>query len=216
MSFKKKSIQIVVGKVVKEKKSIVGGHVEGLMIPSELFKYDVSTNSDEYKVHSFNQRFTVGDPATLIIDENNKAELMYHKLGVNARPFVLSNPDLTAFFGTTPPTTLKTFFYQKKFKLFGGTKKVEKMMLAGQHGTKAEGLVMKFETGSETHTPGKTRITTILTLLIKNDQEYFVAKAKSSIKSTRKEGFQSSSTLGLSVNVVFDPQNKACVAIFED
>jgi len=216
MSFKEKNVRLVVGQVGKEKPPLFqGGLPEGSMIPNDAFKYEIMVGQDMHKLVSINQRFMVNGFATIMLDDAGKAELMYHKLGINSAPFNLNNPVFAEFFGGTSPNELSATFYTKKFKLFGGgTKKIEKAMAAGQAGTRTEALIMKFETGMEVHTPGKTSITAILTLLVKDPAGgYFITTAKGKIKGTRKHGFENSPILGAGVNITYDPNNRAVAII---
>ena len=214
MSFKQKEVKLVVGQVGREKLPLIQGAMpEGSMIPNEVIRYEVLVGGETYKVNSINQRFMVNGYATLMMSDG-KPSLMYHKLGIESQPFVLNNPDLAEFFGGTPPNELYTTYYTKKFKLFGGgTKKMEKAMKAGQSGTRSEALIMKFETGMETHTPNKTTITGIMTLLVKEQGGFFITQGKGKIRGTRREGFLPSPILGLAVNVTYDPDNKSCIVI---
>jgi len=216
MSFKEKEVKLVVGQVGKEKFPLIqGGLPEGSMIPNDAIKYEVMVGGETFKVTSINQQFPVNGHATLMLSDG-KAELMYHKLGMNSEPFVLSNPAFEGFFGGTPPSELSVTQYTKKAKLFGNgpVKKMAKAMKEGTAGTRTEALIMRFETGMETHTPGKTTITGILTLLVKESAgRYFVAQGKGKIRGTRREGFQDSPILGAAVSVIYDPSNMSNLII---
>ena len=175
-------------------------------------------NGNEYKTLSPNQVFNEMGHATIMINEKNKAELMYDELTFQSPPLNL-NDSVAPMFNGNPPSEIKAKLYTKKFKLFGGNdKKVKQEMLAGRAGTRTEALVIKRNEYVSSQIMSKVTVTVPLLLLVREGEDFFLTSTKYKLSFDRKgsEDFAlkgAATSVGSIVEIVYDSNNKSCAVI---
>jgi len=221
MSYREQEVTLQIGRVVAEKGVKVSDEVEGVtFLPRVPLRWVVESLGREYVVDTMNQGFVEGSAVTLMVEGNN-AELLHDALEFDApKPvFVLDDSRFAEFFGGSTPSELRVPLYTKKFKLFGdGTKRMEKEMMEGRSGTRAEGLVLAREISQESQMLGKFTVPTKILVLVYDVHGMFLTHVAMKISFSKKElsklEEESLKTApGEFVDVVFEPANKACAVV---
>jgi len=218
MSYKLSNVTLTVGTVIQEKQTIFQS-VEQKFVPQHLTKVTVGTvNGKEYKTQSPNQAFPEKTRATIMIHENGKADLMFDELTYQI-PGLDLDVSIAPMFNGTPPAELHVKLYTEKFKLFGGSGKMKKEMLAGRAGKRQEALVIRREVQPHSQIMSKVTIPTKLLLLVRDNSEWFITSAIKKISfnmgkdTTEFANIGAATSVGAVVEVTFDPNNPAAAVI---
>ncbi|MCL2587610.1 MAG: hypothetical protein FWE31_05265 [Firmicutes bacterium] len=213
MSYKTQEVVLKMGRVIKEHKTIFQGMVDDgvSLVPNFPTKYTVELDGVEQKLTAINQRFPENGPISIMTPEGGKSEILFDALDVSGAIPIL---DLAQH----QVDGLRATRYIKKFKLFGGDKKIRKEMEAGRAGTRADGLILKREAGMTSQVMSKVTQHFNLLLLVRDGSEYFLTTAKHKVSYSMRNTMEFAdkavqTCVGQGIDVVYDPNNRSCAII---